>query len=393
MYNEVFISYSVDADPDLVERVVEFFEERCMSAFEYKHDEGGYGEALTERIENQIRDCKYVVFLITDKFLASRWVKFEIEATKKHQKSPIVLKHIGIDAGRLPPELRERKFIEYSNVKQAMGKLSEMPWGLTVYIPGAGFGGSKIEFSQEIPKVLYPIGDKPMLFHILNSLDSTSFNNAIIINKRATCHEYVEYLTKLERFPVKVECRETSAENWPEALVDLKPKATFLLQLCDVILYLDDDCDKSGLRQTWTDLIEEHKTLLLKKQDYLGTLVISRDYKIAAGWVDVDEVSKEVKRVDENPLAEHVNLFNINTGTALLEPKLLDFVQPGDESLLGGAILKAMNHEKKFGYHFWKKWYHVLNINDYSNLHRQYLNHQRSTKRRTGDEPTGSLSQ
>ena len=372
MSKEVFISYSNDADESLVNSIRLFFEQRLISVFSYKHEEDRYGESLTNIIDNEIKDCKYFFLLATDRAMSSKWINFEIGAAKKYKKRLFVLKYKGIDIARLPEDLRDIKVIEFTYADEVVQILTKMDeWGLNVYIPAGGFGAGKIEFSPDVPKVLYPIGDRPMLFHVINALVSDAFNKVIIINKRTSSSELIEYLTGLETYRVEVICKSTDLGNWPEALVELKPKNTFVLQLCDVILWLQGDSSLSTLRVNWNSVVEQHKRNR-QKPDYLGTLIVSRHYKIPAGKVDVEE-GNTVKSVEENPLTKNMTISYINTGTAILEPDILNYVESTDESLLGEGIQKAMKDGKQFGAFIWGKWYHILNQDNWNNLHREYL--------------------
>jgi hypothetical protein len=381
MSYEIFLSHSNDADGQLVERIKAFFNDRLILMYSYKHETGGYGESLEVTIEDTIKDCTYVFFLITNQALNSPWVAREIAATERHGKIPIALMWRGLGVGQLPEYLRERKAIVYSTEEDVIRQLSEMDWGMNVYIPGGGFGGSKIEFSPDFPpKMLYPIGDKPILFHIINALNSDAFKQVIVMNKTSRFPEFIEYLTKLA-FPKTVVCRETQSEHWPQALVENKPTATFLLQLCDVILWLPGDKSETDLKRDWDRVVVQHKQALEFDPNYLGTLLVSSHYKIPAGKV-VLGTGGAIATVEENPLTEHIMMAGsfINTGTAILEPALVDYIEPGDEAILDKAIERARKDRKRFGTYLWDTWYHILNTNDWHNLHREYLRFLRRAK-------------
>jgi TIR domain len=150
MPNEVFLSYSHDADERLINELKNFFSARHINAFSYKHDERGHGDLLDARIEDAIRSCARIFFVITDGALASRWVTLEMALAERHEKHSVAVAYHGLDLKRVPAYLTKRKAIVYTDYKSALDQLSTMDWGINVYIPAFGYGGR--EFSANFPK-------------------------------------------------------------------------------------------------------------------------------------------------------------------------------------------------------------------------------------------------
>jgi NDP-sugar pyrophosphorylase family protein len=139
------------------------------------------------------------------------------------------------------------------------------------------------------------------------------------------------------------------------------------------------------------EVVIEHQRKV--SEDYLGTLIISPYYRISAGKVEI-EGNNAIKGVEENPIGHNPlgqMVTYINTGTALLEPSILEYVRPSDKSLLGEAIRRAMDDRKKFGAFIWGKWYHILNPNDWHHLHEEYLRRS-SQSSQDGRTPRGSVA-
>jgi NDP-sugar pyrophosphorylase family protein len=388
MPHEVFLSYSNDGDQDLIERLQEFFKGRYINAFSYKHDDQGYGQRLDDYIERVIKSSTRVFFLITDNALTSTWVQLEIELAQQHGKDSIALIHQGLNPERFPAYLKQRKAIVYTDHASALEQLSKMEWGINVYIPAAGYGGR--EFSANFPKALYPIGDRPMLFHVINALNGERFNRIVCLNRRQYLPELTSYLVSRE-FPAQVSCLVTDKEAWPQAIADHQPRSTFLVQLSDVILWLPGDESEDALQERWREVVREHQRKI--SENYLGTLIISPYYRISAGKVEI-EGNNAIKVVEENPMGHNPMgqmVSYINTGTALLEPAILDYVESSDKSLLGEAIRRAMQDNKKFGAFIWGKWYHILNPNDWHHLHEEYLRRS-SQPSQEGPTPQGAVT-
>jgi NDP-sugar pyrophosphorylase family protein len=371
MPNEVFLSYSHDADQGLIDELKKFFDARHIDAFSYKHDDQGHGDLLDARIEDAIKSSARIFFVITDGALASRWVTLEIALAEQHGKHSVAVAYHGLDLKRAPAYLTQRKAVVYTDAKSALDQLSNMDWGINVYIPAAGYGGR--EFSANFPKTLYPIGDRPMLFHVINALNGDRFNRIVCLNRRQYLPELTSYLVSREKFSTQVSCLVTDTEAWPQAIAEHRPVSTFLVQLSDVILWLPGDEPEAALQERWREVVIEHQRKV--SEDYLGTLIISPYYRISAGKVEI-EGNNAIKEVEENPMGHNPlgqMVTYINTGTALLEPSILEYVRKSDRSLLGEAIRRAMHDKKKFGAFIWGKWYHVLNPNDWHHLHEEYL--------------------
>ena len=168
--------------------------------------------------------------MITPQALKSPWVKFEIDCANRYNKHPIAVCPDDFDDKDLPTGLRDKLSLKYRTVEGLRSRLAAMreDWGYTAYIPAGGFGGAKVEFCLDIPKALCQIGDRPMLFHIIDSLDASPVTKVIVINEKIHAPDFISYVTSLEypsrgdlardgcshgHFKGKVACVETEAKN------------------------------------------------------------------------------------------------------------------------------------------------------------------------------------
>jgi len=383
MTRKIFLSYTGDVNDKLVKNIKLFFKALYIRVYDYKDKTRDHG-VTKDVIEEELVSSTDVFFLISDQAMKSELVDFELALAIGNKKDIYVIKPRLIDKDRLPESIRNRYiYIEYDSPDDIINELSfARAWGINVYIPGGGFSGSSIEFSHDIPKLLYPIGDRPMLFHVIDSMDCGLFNKIILINKDDDnfVPDFIEYIINLgvksKSLPLDVECTRTIETNWPMALKKLRPNNTFMLQLCDIILWTQGNgIGRDNHRKKLQDLINFHNYKRESNpKDYLGTLIVSDVYIIPAGSIQPGE-GNSITYVRENPPLRGLIKGYINTGAAVLEPEILtdEFVDPSDTSILGGAVSRALVAKKKFGKYDWEDWKHVLNPSNWKNLHKEHL--------------------
>jgi hypothetical protein len=367
---DVFISYARE-DRSTAEHVAKALERRNWAVW---WDRGILaGQSVDATIEAKLAIAGCIVVLWSRSSVDSEYVKDEARRGRERGVLVPALLDAGIDlsfrfqdthaedlAGWRGNESDPRfvKFIQA--VEQKLPRsVGESEQKLNVYIPGGGFGGAQVVFSPDLPKLVYPIGDVPLLYRLLDSLDPGVVKRVVIINKKAP--ELIATMVELRKdaYAFDVICHEVDASSkWPQALKNMledddisdefRPNGTFLIQLCDVILHGGH----------WDELVQQHFWNKLRKGkerrssekgggSYLGTLVISSCYSIKAGIVKLGQ-GGFVADVVENPEGKYLEAL-VNTGTAVLESEVLNFVKPDDLSLLGGAIDEALNKNNSFG--------------------------------------------
>jgi hypothetical protein len=98
-----------------------------------------------------------------------------------------------------------------------------------------------------------------------------------------------------------------------------------------------------AIRQRWQRALSQH--LEGRKQygeQYLGTLLVSEDYNLSVGTVKFTHVDNIVQDTGENPRIQELGRYFVNTGTAILKPGILAFIERGDASLHGDAVRRAL---------------------------------------------------
>jgi NDP-sugar pyrophosphorylase family protein len=398
---DIFVSYSSDAkrlQSWTFDCIHNFFEGIGLKVYFFSRDNSAFGDPLRQEMRAAIAKASHVLVILSPAAASSEWVKFEMECAKAYCRDIVVLCKDNSHLNDLPNELRNNLALTYSTPEALDGQLSKHNWGCTAFIPAAGFGGAKVEFCPHVPKALCPIGDRPMLFHVIDSLRAPLIKRVQVVNNQAQVHDYVKYITDLKYagnadsrnrhgFEGSVRCVSTKEGNWPVALKALAPKSTFVVQLCDVILSFNSDGGTIDRSEHWKTAFELHKKQREKWGDnYLGTLLTCNEYHLSAGIIEKFNRDDPylIEEVRENPAVrgQNVGLYMMNTGTAILEPNILEFIKDEDESLLGGAIQRVLQENrritdsfktKKFAKFEWPHWNHVMHVIDWRNLHRQRL--------------------
>ena len=101
-------------------------------------------------------------------------------------------------------------------LEEEIGKKTEPP-KFTAVIPCGGRAGSMYPFSSGMPKTLFVIDTKPMLHHILDSLDKDIFSRIIILNNEFSAA--IE--SSVEHYKSYVECKRVD-KDVPAALFEMK---------------------------------------------------------------------------------------------------------------------------------------------------------------------------
>lgn len=171
---DIFVSYSSDVDERIFEEIVTYFESHDKKVYQFPRDNIEYGQDIKRVLEEQIRVCRLILVMVTPRALESEWVRWEIDCANRHNKYTIAVCPYDFSDNDLPTGLRDKLAIKDKTVERLRQRLESIleNLGYTAYIPAGGFGGGMVEFCAEVPKALCHIGDRPMLFHVIDSLDA-----------------------------------------------------------------------------------------------------------------------------------------------------------------------------------------------------------------------------
>lgn len=203
----------------------------------------------------------------------------------------------------------------------------------------AGGKGTRLDpFTKIIPKPLIPLGDKPIIEHIMGLFYKNGFHTfLLLVNYKK---EMIKMYFSETRLPYTIELIEEHdylGTAGGLSLIKNHIKETFIVTNCDTILEGD-----------YADILEWHK-----QRKYFLTIVGShKEITVPYGVLTINN-GKPVT-IDEKP---RYDLF-INTGTYILEPDVFEFIDE-DEALDMDKLISRINgsHCDRIGiYPYWGKW-------------------------------------
>jgi UTP-glucose-1-phosphate uridylyltransferase len=212
----------------------------------------------------------------------------------------------------------------------------------------AGGKGSRLDpFTKILPKPLIPLGDKPIIEHIMDHYFENGFSNFIlIINYKK---EMIKAYFSEKGLPYSIEfVEETEFLGTAGGLFLLKDRIreTFVVTNCDTLL------TGSNL-----DYFNWHK-----EQSNLMTIVGShKEITVPYGVLCMNNGS--LVSIDEKP---KIDLF-INTGTYILEPEGIDSLSASEYLDMDKFIirLKVAYPEKIGVYPHWGRWFDLGQWDEY----------------------------
>ncbi len=219
----------------------------------------------------------------------------------------------------------------------------------------AGGEGSRLRpITANRPKPLVPIGNRPIMEHIVELLKRHGITNVV-----STIHyladEIQSYFDDGADFGISMQY---SVEDTPLGTAGSVKKAEPLLGREPFIIVSGDaltDCDL-------TSALEFHRA---KKS--MATLILSRvPNPLEFGVVITDEEGK-VQRFLEKPSWSEVFSDTVNTGMYILEPEILDMMEPGKIYDWSQDIFPELLRQEKpmYGYVMDGYWCDVGNLGQY----------------------------
>ncbi len=216
---------------------------------------------------------------------------------------------------------------------------------MKVLILAGGFGTRLSEETQNIPKPMVPIGNKPILWHIMKSYAHYGYNDFVILlgYKGYVIKEYFAnyYLHQSDvTFDIKnnqMEILNNTAEPWKVTLIDTGlhtmtggriKRVQHLLNGERFMLTYGDGVSDVDINR----LVKKHenhgKTLTMtavQPEGRFGSLKFSGDSKIDA--------------FEEKPKGDRTW---INAGFFVCEPKIFDYINEGDDTVFERAPLENL---------------------------------------------------
>jgi NDP-sugar pyrophosphorylase family protein len=219
---------------------------------------------------------------------------------------------------------------------------------VNVVILAGGKGTRLSPYTTVFPKPLMPIGDKPILEIIINQLKAQGFKDITMA---------VGHLSELimaffgggSRFGVNITySREEEPLGTVGGLGLIKDK------LNDTFMIINGDTLTS---LQYSDLFDWHNS-----NSAVATIALNkRQLKIDFGLVEVDN-NNQVQRYTEKPNLENL----VSMGVSILQPEVLDYIQPNEPMDFPKLIQDLLNNGKKvMGYIYEGFWLDIGRPSDY----------------------------
>ncbi len=226
--------------------------------------------------------------------------KFLLEEEKNKAKE--FMKKFSIEA--LPILDKENTIISvvlWNDEEVELKRTLEVP----VVIMAGGFGKRLFPYTKILPKPLIPIGEIPIVEHIINRFNQHGSNQFyLVVNYKKNMIK--AYFNEIEK-PYKLEYVDEDkplGTGGGLSLLKGKINSTFILSNCDILI--EEDYEK---------IYNYHK-----KENNLITMVCSlKNFKIPYGVIEINETGK-VEKMKEKPELS----FFINTGMYIVEPKIIE---------------------------------------------------------------------
>jgi len=197
----------------------------------------------------------------------------------------------------------------------------------------AGGLGTRLQpYTTFLPKAMLPLGDKPLLEHLITWIKKNRITSIVICVSylRKTIEDYFEDGSK---FGVKIQY---AVANRPLATAGQLKTAEEYLHETFVCVYGD-----SIFNFNLKAMIEYHK----KKRPAVTMALSEYKTKLRYGFIETDK-NDRVTRWDEKPEIKG----NINIGCYVMEPGIFKFIPSNKPIGMDEVIRKVMTKNKVMGY-------------------------------------------
>lgn len=239
-----------------------------------------------------------------------------------------IIKELGIDA---IPIVNNEHFIQkivFANDTAQKHKKFDIE--IPVVIMAGGLGTRLSPYTKILPKPLIPVGDYPIVEHIIHRFFSYGCSQYyMIVNyKRNMIKAYFDDIDKEYQLEFVTE-EKPLGTGGGISLLKGKIKDTFILTNCDILI--DDDLTKA---------YKQHK-----ESGNMITMVCSlKNFTIPYGVVNIGEDGM-IQSMQEKP---HMSFFT-NTGCYFVEPEVIEDLEYNKPADFPTVIEKYMEEGKRIG--------------------------------------------
>lgn len=258
-----------------------------------------------------------------------------------------------------------------------------------------------------LPKALFPVGTRPLIWHVLRQISDIgrSVRKVIIIIREDRQHRYEivrNYLDDICHIPLKSKDQaqrieiEVESGNLPHKIHECFINGTiqgdfFLLHYEDILLR---DREEQGAQGTsfLKELIKEHIRVRRDNPDVMGTLGCTKRHTIDTGVAlrreeasmsyvrEYDEKSRTLEEIRFKRDGDIVEA-SFNMGIAVIEKNLIKQIKDENAGNIFDLLPKLVQRGFKFAVHYYNGyWYHVNTIDELYAHNTEHLEYWSSLK-------------
>ncbi|XJZ27085.1 sugar phosphate nucleotidyltransferase [Bacillota bacterium Lsc_1132] len=259
------------------------------------------------------------------KEIANYSPKFINEKDKMAAKE--IMRELSIEALPVLNEYKDIISIVFRNEEEIYGSKNLY---VPVVIMAGGLGTRLYPYTKILPKPLIPIGELPIVEHIINRFNENGVDQFfLIVNHKKNMIK--AYFNEIEKNYEVNYADEDQPLGTGGGLSLLKGKinSTFILTNCDILI--EEDYEK---------IYDYHK-----KENNLVTMVCSlKNVRIPYGVIEIGETG-EIEEMKEKPEFS----FFTNTGMYIVEPKVIDELEENTSIGFPDIIEKYKKAGEKIG--------------------------------------------
>ncbi|MBN1866117.1 NTP transferase domain-containing protein [Candidatus Sumerlaeota bacterium] len=204
----------------------------------------------------------------------------------------------------------------------------KVPSGARVVVMAGGRGTRLRPYTTVLPKPLMPVGDRPILEHVLESLASAGFER-VTVSVGHLAELIQAFFGTGERWGLKIdyaiEDRPLHTMGALRFIEDLGED--FLVMMGDVLTDLH-----------LVDLWEDH----CRSSALLTTAVSRRQVQTDFGVLEYDSADRRIRRFEEKPVLQ----YDVSMGIHMLSRECLDFIPRGEPFGFDRLVLALLAAKK-----------------------------------------------
>ncbi len=216
-----------------------------------------------------------------------------------------------------------------ANDGQVKGPSKELI-GVPVVIMAGGLGTRLYPYTRILPKPLIPIGDTPIIEHIMNNFHKYGCNDFhLIVNHKKNMIKAYFGENSLGYNVMYAEENMQLGTGGGLSLLKEKIHSTFILSNCDILI--NEDIAK---------IYQMHK----KQKNFITMVCSAKNFIIPYGVVDIDDKGN-IKKMEEKPSLS----FLTNTGCYIVEPEVIVGLERNISVDFPEIIEKCIKQDRKVG--------------------------------------------